>query len=62
MRKNTFVAEVTFNNFSKILKKYFAAFYRTRVWYFYVIKTRAGFEIAEVTRFLNYFNSYSFAL
>ena len=27
----------------------------------YVIKTRVGFEIAEMTRFLNY-NSYSFAL
>ena len=28
----------------------------------YVIKTRVGFEIAEMTRFLNYFSSYSFAL
>ena len=28
----------------------------------YVIKTRVGFEIAEITRFLNYFSSYSFAL
>ena len=27
----------------------------------YVIKTRAGFEIAGITRFLNYFSSYSFA-
>ena len=24
----------------------------------YVIKTRAGFVIAEITRFLNYFSSY----
>ena len=28
----------------------------------YVIKTRVGFETAEITRFLNYFSSYSFAL
>ena len=28
----------------------------------YVIKTRVGFEIAEMARFLNYFSSYSFAL
>ena len=28
----------------------------------YVIKTRVRFEIAEFTRFLNYFSSYSFAL
>ena len=28
----------------------------------YVIKTIVGFEIAEITRFLNYFRSYSFAL
>ena len=28
----------------------------------FVIKTRAGLEIAEITRFLNYFRSYSFAL
>ena len=28
----------------------------------YVIETRVGFEIAEITRFLNYFSSYSFAL
>ena len=28
----------------------------------YVIKTRVGFKIAEITRFLNYFSTYSFAL
>ena len=28
----------------------------------YVIKTRIGFKIAEIIRFLNYFSSYSFAL
>ena len=28
----------------------------------YVIKTRVGFKIAEMTRFLNYIGSYSFAL
>ena len=28
----------------------------------YVIKRRLGFEIAEITRFLKYFSSYSFAL
>ena len=28
----------------------------------HVIKTRVGFKIAEMTRFLNYFCSYSFAL
>ena len=28
----------------------------------YVIKTRVGFKIAEVTRFSDYFSSYSFAL
>ena len=28
----------------------------------YFIKTRLGFEIAEITKFLNYFSSYSFAL
>ena len=28
----------------------------------YVIKTRVGLEIAEMTRFLNYISSYSFAL
>ena len=28
----------------------------------YVIKTIVGFKIAEITRFLSYFNSYSFAL
>ena len=28
----------------------------------YVIKTRVGFEIAEITRFLNYISRYSFAL
>ena len=27
----------------------------------YVIKTRLGFETAEITRFLNYLSSYSFA-
>ena len=29
---------------------------------YYVIKTRVGFEIAEITRFWNYFTSYLFAL
>ena len=29
---------------------------------YYVIRTRVGFEIAEITRFQNYFRSYSFAL
>ena len=28
----------------------------------YIIKTRVGFEIAEMTRFLNYFSSYLFVL
>ena len=28
----------------------------------HVIKTRVRFEIAEITRFLNYFGSYSFTL
>ena len=28
----------------------------------YVIKTRVGFKIAEMTRFLNYISNYSFAL
>ena len=28
----------------------------------YVIKTRVGLEIVEITRFLNYFCSYSFTL
>ena len=28
----------------------------------YIIKTRVGFKIAEMTRFLNYNGSYSFAL
>ena len=28
----------------------------------YVIKTRVGFEIAEMTRFLNYISSYTFVL
>ena len=28
----------------------------------YVIKTRVGFKIAEMTRFLNYIDSYLFAL
>ena len=28
----------------------------------YVIKTRVGFEIAAIRRFLNYLSSYSFAL
>ena len=28
----------------------------------YFIKTRLGFEIEEITRFLNYFRRYSFAL
>ena len=28
----------------------------------HVIKARVGFEIAEMTRFLNYFSSYLFAL
>ena len=28
----------------------------------YVIKATVGFEIAEITRFINYFSSYSFAL
>ena len=28
----------------------------------YVIKTGIGFETAEITRFLNYFSSYSFTL
>ena len=28
----------------------------------YVIKTKVGFKIAEMTRFLNYIGSYSFAL
>ena len=28
----------------------------------YVIKTKVGFKIAEMTRFLNYIGNYSFAL
>ena len=40
------------NSFSKIPTKFFA----------YVFKTRVGFEIAEITKFQNYFSSYSFAL
>ena len=29
---------------------------------FYVVKMRVGLEIAEMTRFLNYISSYTFAL
>ena len=54
--------EKILNNFSKILKKYFAAIGRTTIDICYVIKTRVGFEIAEMTRFSNYFSNYSFAL
>ena len=54
--------EKLLNNFRKILKKYFVAIGRTRFDTCYVIKTRVGFVIAELTRFLNSFSSYSFAL
>ena len=47
---------------AKFLKYVFQLLTGLRFDIFYVIKTRVGFEIAEITRFLNYFSNYSFAL
>ena len=49
--------EKLLNNFSKILKKYFAAIDRTAIYICYIVKTGVRFEIAEIKRFLNYFSS-----
>ena len=49
--------EKLLNNFSKIFKKYFAAIDRTTIYICYVVKTREGFKITDMTRFLNYFRS-----
>ena len=54
--------ETLLNNFSKILKKCFEAITGLQFDICYVIKTRVGLETAEITRFLNYYSSYSFAL
>ena len=54
--------EKLLNNFSKILEKYFELVTGRQFDICYVIKTGVGFKIAEITRFLNYFSSYSFAL
>ena len=50
------------NNFSKILKNILQLLTGLQFDICYVIKTRVGFENAEITRLLNYFSSYSFAL
>ena len=43
--------EKLLNNFSKIFKKHFAAIDGTTIYICYVVKTRGGFEVTNMTRF-----------
>ena len=54
--------EKLLNNFSKILKNILQLLTGLQFDIFCVIETRIEFELAEITRFLNYFSGFSFAI
>ena len=57
----TFIKKNCLTNLAKLLKNILQLLTELQ-FDIYVTKTRIGFEIAEITRFLNCFSSYLFAL
>ena len=57
----TFIKKNCLTNLAKLLKNILQLLTELQ-FDIYVTKTRVGFEIAEITRFLNCFSSYLFAL
>ena len=58
----TFIKKNCLTNLAKLLKNILQLLTELQFDICYVTKTRVGFEIAEITRFLNCFSSYSFGL
>ena len=54
--------EKLLNNFSKILKNILQLLTGLQFDTFCVIETRIELELVEITRFLNYFSGFSFAI